>query len=130
MTRVRHSSSTAGGNDTGLRACYRIWLEKNGRAFFGDGRARLLQGVADTGSLAAASRQLGMSYRTAWGHLNAIEEGFGRKLVTRHTGGQAGGGCQLTEAGKQFLAGYLSFRADVEQAFSDRFRECRNQLDG
>lgn len=107
-----------------LKVKWRIWIENDqGQAVFGKGRARLLQAIDDTGSLTEAARRLSMAYRTAWGHLNAMEKGLGRKLVERRTGGKTGGGCRLTEAGREFLAGYLKATQDLEAIRDRRFQK-------
>lgn len=61
----------------------KVWLKKDGKVVFGLGRAQLLEAVERTGSLAAAARELGMSYRAAWGRLKASEERLGMKLLER-----------------------------------------------
>jgi molybdate transport system regulatory protein len=104
-------------------AKWRLWLEQDGVPFFGDGRARLLQAISATGSLNSAARTTGMAYRTAWRHLNAMEAGLGFELVERHVGGRGGGGCRLTDAGKEFLEGYLRFRADLESLKEKRLAQ-------
>ncbi len=103
---------------------WRIWLEKDGAPFFGDGRARLLQAVRSGGSLSGAARRLRMSYRAAWQHLNSMERGFGARLVERRTGGSRGGGCRLTAAGERLLDGYLRFRRGLDGMRDRRFRRC------
>ena len=100
----------------------KAWIERDGRPVFGEGRARLLEAIEEARSLAAAARQLGMPYRTAWKHLNAMEKGFGKKIVERKTGGARGGGCRLTDAGRKLLRGYEKFRAGLEETLEKRLR--------
>ncbi len=107
-----------------IQARWRIWLEQDGRPCFGDGRARLLRAVAQTGSLSEAARRLGMSYRTAWQHVNTMERAFGRKLMDRRVGGSTGGGCRLTADGLRLLAAYRRFRAGLDALRDRRFRRC------
>jgi molybdate transport system regulatory protein len=101
----------------------RTWLERDGKPIFGDGRAALLSAIQETQSLAAASRQLGIPYRTAWKHLNAMEEGCGERLVERRTGGAEGGGCSLTAAGERLLARYRDLRADLDKVLARHSQE-------
>ncbi len=105
-----------------LEAHWKIWVERDGKAVFGDGRARLLEAIGATGSLSAAARTLDMPYRTAWKHLNAMEKGFGRKLVTRQAGGAKGGGCRLTKAGRGLLGAYLQLREAADRLLAARAR--------
>ena len=58
-----------------MKVKLKIWIEnKVGQAFLGDGRANLLQAIKDTGTLSAAAKQMKMSYRKAWYHLNEMEK--------------------------------------------------------
>jgi len=102
---------------------WKIWIERDGKAVFGDGRSRLLEAVGETGSLSAAARKLDIPYRTAWKHLNSMEKGFGRKIVTRTAGGPRGGGCRLTKAGRTLLTAYLAFRNDADRLLASRARQ-------
>ncbi len=52
----------------------KIWLEVDGKPFLGDGRYRILSAIHLKGSINAASRELGMSYRKVWAQLRAMEE--------------------------------------------------------
>jgi molybdate transport system regulatory protein len=49
--------------------------------YVGPGRADLLEGIAATGSISAAGKRMGMSYKRAWSLVQALNEGYGRPLV-------------------------------------------------
>jgi molybdate transport system regulatory protein len=106
-----------------LEIHWKLWIERDGRSVFGDGRARLLEAIASAGSLSAGARELGIPYRTAWKHLNAMERGFGRKLVERRTGGRRGGGCRLTAAGRRVLGAYQKLRDAADEALGKLSRD-------
>jgi molybdate transport system regulatory protein len=72
----------------------------------GWGRADLLGLIAETGSIAAAGRRMGMSYKRAWALVETMNEGFVAPLVVAAKGGAGGGGAQLTELGVEVLAAY------------------------
>jgi molybdate transport system regulatory protein len=74
-----------------------------GDAMLGPGRADLLQGIAETGSISAAGRAMGMSYRRAWMLVETLNAAFATPLVDSIRGGPGGGGARLTEAGIQVL---------------------------
>jgi molybdate transport system regulatory protein len=59
----------------------KIWIEQNGKVIFGKGRNDLLKAIEEQHSLNAAVKELGMSYRAAWGRLKASEERMDNKLV-------------------------------------------------
>lgn len=72
----------------------------------GPGKADLLQGVDETGSIAAAGRRMGMSYKRAWYLIDTMNGHFREPLVVSVKGGKAGGGALLTATGKAVLAAY------------------------
>lgn len=73
---------------------------------FGPGRADVLEAIAREGSISAAGRSLGMSYRFIWLLVDSMNRCFREKLVETAAGGKRGGGAALTDAGRQVLAAY------------------------
>ncbi|QIL20307.1 TOBE domain-containing protein [Thermomonas sp. HDW16] len=67
-------------------------------------RARLLQAIHGHGSISAAARAVGMSYKGAWDAVAALNKLVGEPLVTTETGGSGGGGARLTPMGQRVLA--------------------------
>ena len=96
----------------------------------GPGRARLISLIDSTGSISAAARQMGMSYRRAWQLVEAINSSFGRPVVITAVGGKRGGGASVTEFGRDIVAHYqdmenkasAAIQADLKQ-FSRRLRK-------
>ena len=105
-----------------LRPRSKVWLERDGQVVLSEWRAALLDGVAETGSLAASAARLGVPYRTAWTRLKDIEAGLGFKLVDTQTGGSAGGGSTLTPAAREVLARFHRVVDGVEALIDARFR--------
>lgn len=70
----------------------------------GPGKADLLEGIRETGSIAAAGRRMGMSYRRAWLLVEAMNRCFRSPLVETAKGGEKGGGARLTPTGEKVLA--------------------------
>jgi molybdate transport system regulatory protein len=84
----------------------RLRLRFGSGAMLGPGRADLLQGIADTGSISAAGRAMGMSYRRAWSLIETLNAAFATPLVDSVRGGPGGGGARLTDAGVRVLYHY------------------------
>jgi molybdate transport system regulatory protein len=81
----------------------RAWLEWHGESLLGQGRLALLEALRDRGSISAAARALGVSYRAAWRWIDAMNRAAGTPLVTTSTGGRGGGGATLTAAGESVI---------------------------
>ncbi len=79
----------------------------------GPGKADLLDAIAAEGSISAAGRALGMSYRRAWLLVDEMNRCFTAPLVETGRGGGQGRGARLTGAGQDILAAYRALQADA-----------------
>jgi molybdenum ABC transporter molybdate-binding protein len=91
----------------------RVWVERAGQPILGPGRAELLAGIDRTGSISAAARQMGMSYRRAWLLIQAINDAAGEALVSAAPGGRHGGGASLSARGRQALQAFQQVQAHL-----------------
>ena len=80
----------------------------------GPGKIGLLEAIATTGSLSAAARELGMSYRRAWLLLHSVNAGFDEPVADLSTGGVDGGGAKLTAFGQKLVKDYREFQRRVD----------------
>lgn len=87
----------------------------------GPGKVALLEWIERTGSLSAAGRSLGMSYRRAWLLLHSVNDSFSEPSVTFSVGGKDGGGAQLTPFGRKLIASYREFEASVDALAAKAF---------
>jgi molybdate transport system regulatory protein len=79
----------------------------------GPGKIALLEAIAQTGSISAAARQLGMSYRRAWLLVEDINTRLKTPAVTRAKGGMRGGSSEITDAGQQLIILYRKLEASA-----------------
>lgn len=77
-------------------------------AMLGPGKAELLSRIRETGSISAAGRSMGMSYKRAWSLVEEMNAAFAEPLVASARGGTGGGGAHLTAAGEAVLALYAT----------------------
>lgn len=82
----------------------------------GPGKVELLQAIRDSGSISAAARTMGMSYRRAWLLVDTMNRCFKTPLVASSAGGSQGGGAQLTDKGMEILQRYQQLMAALEDA--------------
>ncbi len=107
----------------GLQVRSKLWLEVDGEPLLGNGRDQLLRLVHDHGSINAAARDMGLTYRKAWSLLKAMEDKLGRALVLRSKGGAGGGESQLTPEALDLLAKYDQLRRGVQELVDAKFAE-------
>ena len=89
----------------------------------GPGKAALLAAIAETGSIAAAGRRMGMSYRRAWLLVKTMNACFREPLVDATKGGLRGGGAVLTATGREALARYRAMEAHAAEAIAAEVQE-------
>ena len=81
----------------------KIWIESNGKILLGEGRVQLLKAIKETGSLSKAAQKLKMSYKKAWGLIDAVNSIAEKEVVIKNIGGKSGGGTVLTEYGDSLI---------------------------
>lgn len=94
----------------------RLRLMLGGEIALGPGKADLLQGIAETGSISAAGRRLGMSYKRAWLLVDTMNRCFAAPLVVAESGGKTGGGASLTALGEDVLKRFRHMEAAAAKA--------------
>ena len=95
-----------------------------GSAFaIGPGKADLLQAIEKTGSISAAARAMGMSYRRAWLLINTMNQCFRKPVVDTATGGKGGGGAQITPFGSTVLRCYRAMEVKAGASVSRQMPE-------
>lgn len=94
----------------------------------GPGKAELLERIDRTGSIAAAGREMGMSYKRAWELVGTLNAMFRDPLVERVRGGPGGGGAVLTETGRQVVMQYRAFEHETAEAGASRLAALSDML--
>jgi molybdate transport system regulatory protein len=94
----------------------------------GPGKAALLEAIGETGSIAAAGRRMGMSYRRAWFLVKTMNACFREPLVDAAKGGLHGGGAQLTATGREVLKRYRAMEAHASKAVAAELRVFKKLL--
>ncbi len=107
-----------------MRIRSKIWLEVDGQPFLGDGRYRLLSAVQRRGSINAAAKDLGISYRKAWSQLQAMERFSPFPLIERRVGGKDGGASKLTPEILELMERFKTLRIQVNDEADRCFTTC------
>ena len=96
-----------------------LWLSDGARRWGGADRIELLTQVGATGSITAAAKAVGMSYKGAWDAVEAMNNLAGETLVLRATGGRGGGGARLTPRAERLIASFRGIE-DEHRRFVER----------
>jgi len=87
-----------------------LWLEHDGRRFFGPGPVQLLEGIEATGSISKAAKKMQMSYKKAWDIVNNLNTTANTLLVITATGGEKGGGSTISPEARELITAYKQLR--------------------
>jgi molybdate transport system regulatory protein len=117
-------SKTTAGDGGSLRL--RLMLGRE--IAMGPGKADLLDGIAATGSISAAGRRLGMSYKRAWLLVDTMNRCFAAPLVVGESGGKAGGGAALTALGKEVLQRFRRMQVMMAKACAADLKALQGKL--
>jgi molybdate transport system regulatory protein len=114
----------AGNQRAGARL--RVVLEPD--IAIGPGKADILEGIEEMGSIAAAGRRMGMSYKRAWLLVETMNRCFREPLVETSRGGRAKGGAVLTATGHEVLERYRRMEQLTAVAIEDELAALRRLL--
>jgi molybdate transport system regulatory protein len=89
-----------------------LWLTVGDENFGGLGRIRLLENIAEQGSITKAARAMKMSYKAAWDAVDLMNHLAGEPLVERQVGGKGGGGTVLTARGKRLVENFKHIKQE------------------
>ncbi len=94
----------------------------------GPGKVALLEAIHETGSISAAARRLGMSYRRAWLLADTMNRCFRQPVVEAAPGGRGGGGARVTALGEEVLRRYQTMERTAVESVRDQIAEFSDLL--
>jgi molybdate transport system regulatory protein len=94
----------------------------------GPGKAELIERIAATGSISAAARAMGMSYRRAWQLVEALNKAYRQRVVITAAGGARGGGAQVTPFGLRLVAEFRSMEEKASAAIASDLRRFQRYI--
>ena len=89
----------------------------------GPGKAELIGRIAQTGSISAAARAMGMSYRRAWQLVEALNKDYREPVISTATGGTRGGGAKVTPFGRRLVAEFHAMEEKASSAIAPHLRQ-------
>ena len=94
----------------------------------GPGKADLLQAIQDAGSISAAARSLGLSYRKARALVEEMNACFRAPVVATAKGGADRGGAEVTELGQAVLQEYREIQRQAWTSIQTSLKRFRRHL--
>ena len=107
---------------------FRLRVTRGDDIAVGPGKIDLLEAIARTGSITAAAKSLGMSYRRAWLLVDTMNRNFRTPVVDAGAGGSHGGGAAVTPVGAQVIERYRRIEAQAEKATAADMRALKALL--
>src|SRR5437879_11554685 len=101
---------------------FRLRISKGDDIAVGPGKIDLLDAIGATGSITAAARSLGMSYRRAWLLVDTMNRCFRSAVVEAEAGGKRGGGTRLTASGEEVVRNYRRIEQLATRASASEMR--------
>jgi molybdate transport system regulatory protein len=117
---------------------FKLWLSEGTHDVIGEGGVSLLKAINEFGSITAAAKKIGMSYRFAWNQIKEIERATNQTILKTKIGGENGGSAELTTQAKEILNEYDRTNKYLSQVLKDKERwewiglkiSARNRLEG
>ncbi len=97
----------------------KVSLCKSDQVFLGEDRIRLLEMIDEHGSITKAAKAVGISYKTAWDTMDAINNLSEKPLFVRMAGGKAGGGTRLTDEGREVIRKFRVIQEEHDKFLSN-----------
>ncbi len=114
---------------TQLRLNYKFWIETTGNVnILGEGKWKLLKAIRDTGSLKAATEEMGYAYRQTWENLKIIESKLGFALIEKSRGGSKGGETVLTDKGEKIVEFFDKLYGEMDAEIRLKFNTMLDDL--
>jgi len=94
----------------------------------GPGKAELVERIAQTGSISAAARAMGMSYRRAWQLVEALNRDYRERVIDTATGGKRGGGARVTAFGQEVVERFRAMEDKASAAIAGDLRRFQRYI--
>jgi len=112
-----------------VKCNFKIWLSsRDDEGIIGDGKWQILKAIEKHGSLTAATKALGITYRRTWSDLKKIEDYLGFALIEKVRGGRNGGQTTLTKKGRSLINAFDKLHYKIDGVIEDAFVEFKKEL--
>ena len=114
--------------DDSPQAALTIRVDFGAFGYLGPGKIALMELISKHGSISAAGKEMGMSYRRAWLLVDEINQIFEDPLVEKQMGGAGGGGARLSKLGRDVVGRYRAIEGAAAKAAAADMRALKAAL--
>ncbi len=126
---TRRAAAKAATTGSDMRhAALTIRVDFGAYGYLGPGKITLMELISKHGSISAAGKEMGMSYRRAWLLVDEINHIFRDPLVETQMGGSGGGGARLTRLGRDVVGRYRAIEGAAATAAAADLRALKSAL--
>ena len=104
-----------------------LFLQDEDQQSFTNAQIQLLTAINECGSISSAAKNIGVSYKTAWDRIDALNNLSDKPLIQRVAGGKNGGGSKLTNFGREIVKGFTELQEE-HNAFVKRLGTSLNSM--
>lgn len=98
------------------------------KGHIGPGKITLLEKIEETGSISAAAKEMGMTYRRAWHLLKTVQMVLHEDVIETSVGGKKGGGAKLTMVGKELITLFRSTETEANKGAAPLLKKFNNLI--
>ena len=124
--RTRRAAALSGADKR--HAALTVRVDFGAWGYLGPGKVALMELISKHGSISAAGKEMGMSYRRAWLLVDEINRMFRAPLVETQMGGSGGGGARLTRLGRDVVGRYRAIEGAAATAATADMRALKAAL--
>jgi len=124
----KSTRDAAAVSDASRNAVLTIRVDFGAFGYLGPGKILLMELISKHGSISAAGKEMGMSYRRAWLLVDEINRIFREPLVEKQMGGSGGGGARLTKLGRDVVSRYRAIEGAAATAVAADLRALKASL--
>jgi molybdate transport system regulatory protein len=124
----RRAAALAWAKGDAREAMLTIRVDFGAFGYLGPGKIALMELISEHGSISAAGKEMGMSYRRAWLLVDEINQIFREPLICKQMGGSGGGGAQLTKLGRDVVNRYRAIEGAAATASAADLKALRASL--
>ena len=111
-------------NRSAYQLLNKLYLTHDQETFVTPERIELLKSIASAGSISAAAKAMGKSYKWAWDSIEQMNGHTNSSLVSKSSGGKGGGGAEITP----FAVELIDYYDDLKRIYQNKIESYQERF--